>query len=258
MDLDILESKPDLNKSVKLIIEPLAPLSMVSDLPGTYYKVQEIPDKFKLCGLFENILGWQFSKKDRQDIIKNLKNHYKKKIKEKDYDLEISNSGYQPLLLDFFEIGMVYKSESMNYNDLWKRAFSRMDADVHPKGTSNVDYQTLREKGWIKNEVNRQEEIKEKIKGLDSKNDKDEIHELKEGIKKSPLLQFFEKNKKAYPMYYTSPTLREYTDYLGQEIQISLKIDQNLLLLLNQAVNECSSAYLGNSEGWVEIKIEEL
>lgn len=258
MNIELLKKQPSLNKNIKLIIEPLAPLSMVSDLPGTYYKVQEIPDKFKLAGLFENILGWHFSKKDREAVLKQMKTFHRKEFEDKNFEIEKSNSTYQPLLLDFFEIGMVYKSESVNYNDLWKRSFSRMDADVHPKGTSNLDYQTLREKGWIKNENQRQEEIKKKIKGLDSKNDKEEIQELKEGIKKSPLLQFFEKNKKSYPMYYTSPTLREYTDYLGQCIQMSLKIDQKLLSLLSQAFNECSSAYLGNSEGWVEIKIDEL
>ncbi len=226
MDLNILENKPDLNKCVKLIIEPLAPLSMVSDLPGTYYKVQEVPDKFKLCGLFENILGWQFSKKDRQAITKNLKNHYNKRFKEKDYDLSSSNSGFQPLLLDFFEIGMVYKSESINFNDLWKRSFRRNDEDVHPKGTPNLDYQKLREK---------------------------QIQ-----LKSISLKEFYKSNLSSFPLYYTTPTLREYIDYLGQNIQISLKIDQTLLSLLNQAINECSSAYLGNSEGWVEIKIEEL
>src|SRR5690554_1443268 len=239
-NLEILKFKPELNKKVKLVIEPLGPLSMVSDLPGTYYKVQEIPDKYKISGLFENILGWHFSKKDRESVLKLMKAVYKKQFKDNSFEIKKSNSSYQPLLSDFFEIGMTYKSESINYNDLWKRSFSRMDADVHPKGTSNLDYQTLREKGWIKNENKKQEEIKEKIKVLDSKNDKEEIQELKEGIKKTPLLQFFEKNKKSYPMYYTSPTLREYTDYLGQNIQIVLKIDENLLSLLNQAIEECS------------------
>src|SRR5690554_1212509 len=225
-NLEILKFKPELNKKVKLVIEPLAPLSMVSDLPGSYYKVQEIPDKFKLAGLFENILGWQFGKKTRQDILKDLKKHYKKKFKEKDYDLDVSNSGFQPLLLDYFEIGMVYKSESMNYNDLWKRSFRRNDEDVHPKGTPNLDYQKLREK---------------------------QIQ-----LKSISLKEFYKSNLSSFPLYYTTPTLREYIDYLGQNIQISLKIDQTLLSLLNQAINECSSAYLGNSEGWVEIKIEEL
>lgn len=258
MELNILLEKPVLNKDVKLVIEPLAPLSMVSEIPGTYYKAQDVPDRFKLCGLFENILGWHFSKKDREDILKYLKDHYKKNFKEKEFELEKSNSSYQPLLLDFFEIGMVYKTESINYNDLWKRSFSRMDADVHPKGTPNIDYSRLKQKGWIKKEEIRQEEVKNEIKTLDSKTDKDKISELKGGIKKKPLLQFFESNKKAYPMYYTSPTLREYIDYLSGNIQMSLKIDENLFELLSKALLGYSSAYLGNNEGWVEIKLEEL
>jgi len=59
-------------------------------------------------------------------------------------------------------------------------------------------------------------------------------------------------------MFYTSPTLREYTDYLGGQIQISLTLDNRVLQELNKALKFCSSAYLGNSEGWVEIKIEEI
>src|SRR5690625_2625207 len=194
-NLEILKFKPELNKKVKLVIEPLAPLSMVSDLPGSYYKVQEIPDKFKLAGLFENILGWHFSKKDRDAVLKQMKTFHKKEFKDKDFNIEKSNSSYQPLLLDFFEIGMVYKSESINYNDLWKRSFSRMDADVHPKGTTNLDYQILREKGWIKNESNRQEEAKEKIKGLDPKNRSEERRVGKECRERRREIYTKEKNK---------------------------------------------------------------
>lgn len=258
MDLGILLLKPKLDKKIKLIIEPLAPLSMVSDLPGTYYKNHDVPDIFKICGLFENVLGWHFDKKDRNSILKYLKKHYKKNLNENDFDIERSNSKYQPLLINYFEMGMVFKFESFNYDDLWKRCFSRMDADVHPKGTINLDYETLKEKVWIKEEEKLQEKIKEEIKALDSKLDKEKIAELKEETKKTPLLKFFEENKKSYPMYYTSPTLREYTDYLGSNIQISLMIDDRLLEMLKDALNICATAYLGNSEGWIEMKIEVL
>lgn len=258
MNIKLLLSKPVLNKRIKLIIEPLAPLSMVSELPGTYYKNQEVPDKFKLAGLFENVLGWQFDKKDREDIIKYLKKYFKKNFKESDFDIDKSNSSYQPLLLDYFEVGMVYKPETVSYEDLWQRSFSRMDADVHPKGTINIDYETLRKKDWIIREAKQQESIKEKIKTLNPNEDKDEINDLKEKINKTPLLKFFIDNRKFYPMFYTSPTLREYTDYMGGQIQISLTLDNRLLMELNKALDSCSSAYLGNSEGWIEIKIEEL
>lgn len=258
MNIEILQSKPMLDKMAKLIIQPLAPLSMVSEIPGIYYKANDMPDKIKLCGLFENILGWNFDRKDRDKISKDLMDFHKKKLKDKDYEIMKSNSSYQPLLFDFFEIGMVFKYETINYNDLWKRSFSRMDADVHPKGTPNIDYNRLRQKGWIKEEESRQEGIKKEIKSLDSKTDKEKITELKEKIKKAPLLMFFEENKKAYPMYYTSPTIREYIDYLGANIQIQLKIDDRLFEKLILAIENCSTAYLGNSEGWVELKLEEI
>lgn len=258
MNIEILQTQSNINKVAKLTIQPLAPLSMVSEIPGTYYKAEDIPDKIKLCGLFENILGWHFDKKDRDEISKDLIDFHKKRLKNKKYGIGKSNSGYQPLLFDFFEIGMIFKSETINYNDLWKRSFSRMDADVHPKGTPNIDYNRLRQKGWIKEEENRQESIKKEIKSLDSKIDKEKITELKEKIKKAPLLMFFEENKKAYPMYYTSPTIREYIDYLGANIQIQLKIDGRLFEKLVLALENCSTAYLGNSEGWVELKLEEI
>jgi len=227
MDIKILSEKPEINKDVKLIIDPLAPLSMVADIPGTYYKAQEVPDKYKLCGLFENILGWHFSKNDRSKILKKVKENYKKKFKKKNYRLKQANSGYTPLLYDFFEMGMVFKNEPINYNDLWKRCFSRTDENkVHPNGTPNLDYRTLRRK-YI-------------------------------ALRTEKLETFYKININSFPMYYTTPTLREYVDYQYYNIQIALKIDDGLYRMLQEALHECSTAYLGNSESWVEIKIEEL
>lgn len=225
IDLNIIFQKPMLDKQAKLIIMPLAPLSMVSDIPGTYYKTQEVPDKYKLCGLFENILGWHFDKGDRIAIQKKLKEFNKKVLKNASYENTEANSGFQPLLFNFFETGIFLKYNSQHYNDLWKKAFSRMDADVHAKGTPNLDYEVLRQK--------------------------------QHALKTEPIADFFKVNKKKYPLYYTSPTLREYVVYEG-EIQIKLDIHQPLFMELKKALQHNSTAYLGNSEGWVEIKIEEI
>lgn len=259
-EIKLLLKDPQKKLKAKLTIVPLAPLSMVSDIPGTYYKTQEVPDKFKLCGLFENILGWHFSKNDREQISKKIKEFNIKKLKNKKYQLNRSNSSFQPLLFDFFDVGLVFKQSSINYNDLWKRAFSRMDADVHPKGTPNLDYGTLKKKNWITEKEKEQAEIKEQIKQLDKELEKDKIDELKSKLlpgATSPLLAFFQENKKTFPLYYTSPTLREYIDHSGP-IQIGLDIDKKLFDLLMESLIENSTAYLGNSEGWVEINLEEI
>ena len=78
IDISLLFEKPELDSSVILIIQPLAPLSMVSGLPGSYYKTERIPTKFMLSGLFENLLGWHFSKEDRAKIFREMKKAHKK------------------------------------------------------------------------------------------------------------------------------------------------------------------------------------
>ncbi|MDW8464738.1 MAG: hypothetical protein RML35_00655 [Chloroherpetonaceae bacterium] len=64
VDISLLFEEPKLDKTVCLIVQPLAPLSMVSVLPGSYYKTERVPTKEMLCGLFENLLGWHFSEED--------------------------------------------------------------------------------------------------------------------------------------------------------------------------------------------------
>ena len=60
LDLSLLKELPELSANVTLEIRPLAPLSMVSEMPGSYYKSMKCPDKKMICGLFENILGWHY------------------------------------------------------------------------------------------------------------------------------------------------------------------------------------------------------
>lgn len=254
MDLSILKKKPDLNKKIKLIISPLAPLSMVSDIPGSYYKTDTTPNKFKICGLFENILGWHLSANDRDKINKELA----KKVKER--KLNESNSNYKPLIFDFFDINLSFSGKSIQYNDLWKKSYRRSDADVHPKGTPNLDYIVLKNKKWVKEKELEQEKLKEELGKLNKESEinKIKIEILKEKISsKTPLLIFFQQNLKAYPTYYTSPTLREFISF-ENDIQLGLTIDETLLSQIENVLKECSTGYLGNSEGWVEIKIERI
>jgi CRISPR-associated protein Cas5 len=256
MDINILKQKPELTEKIKLIIQPLAPLSMVSDIPGTYYKTQNTPDKYKVCGLFENMLGWHFSLKDRNKINKELK---KKENTRKENE---SNSSYKPLLFDFFDITLSYTGTTIQYNDLWKKSFRRSDAIVHPNGTPNLDYAVLRKKSWIKDKENEQEKLKDELNELkkDEEFNKAKIEAVREKLlpgSTTPLLSFFKDNINAYPTFYTSPTLREYISFEG-EIQLGLSIDKELLEQLETILKDCSTGYLGNSEGWVELKIERL
>ena len=72
IDLSILKKLPELKTQAVLSIRPLAPLSMVSELPGSFYKTMKYPSKKMLCGLFENMLGWHFDNKLRLEIFKDM------------------------------------------------------------------------------------------------------------------------------------------------------------------------------------------
>lgn len=237
LDLSILEKIPEPNLKVILEIEPLAPLSMVSELPGSYYKTLKSPDKKMLCGLFENILGWHIDLADRKAIIKELTALRKKQAK-KNSQLEFvdktKGSTYSPLLMDYFEILLPVVPELGFYDDLWSKAYRRSDADVHPKGTFNLDFRIIPLK-------RQQPRDKDKPQKIDN----------------SALFDFFRKNINSYPLYYSTPTSREYV-FIKGKYQIKIAMDSDLYKMLFDKLLLENIGYLGNSEGWINLKLKEL
>jgi CRISPR-associated protein Cas5 len=65
-DLNFLLEEPDFSTKAKLTIDALAPLSMVTSMPGKYYRSQPEPTDEMLYGLLENALGWHISTKERR------------------------------------------------------------------------------------------------------------------------------------------------------------------------------------------------
>ena len=171
IDLSILKKIPELNTKVILEIEPLAPLSMVSELPGSYYKTLKVPNKKMLCGLLENLLGWHIDLADRKAIVKELSKLREKQAK-KDTSIKFEDktkgSNYCPLLMDYFEINEVQPmfAKAVFYDDLWNKAFRRSDATgnqpTHAKGTINIDYSLIP----IKRELPRDQKILTKLRML--------------------------------------------------------------------------------------------
>lgn len=237
LDLSILEKIPEPNLKVILEIEPLAPLSMVSELPGSYYKTLKSPDKKMLCGLFENILGWHIDLADRKAIIKELAALRKKQAKKNPQLVFVDKtkgSTYSPLLMDYFDIVLPVIPALGFYDDLWSKAYRRADADVHPKGTFNLDYGII--------PLKRQQP-----------RDKDKPQKIDNGA----LFDFFKKNVDSYPLYYSTPTSREYVFVKGK-YQIQIVIDSDLYKMLRDRLARENIGYLGNSEGWVDLKFEQL
>lgn len=225
IDISILSREPNKTEEITLIIEPLTPLSMVTDLPGSYYKSQKAPSKKMLCGLIENIIGWRFPGKIRADILNTIKRGKKKLPKYEE------GSTYKPLLMDYFDVigtPVVTFDSLCFYDDLWARNHSRKDSPLeHAIKCRNVS-QTLID-SW-KCEINADSENKKEIN---------------------------EKYKGQIPNFYpVLPTKREYISMKNGQYRYTLKMDPELLNVLASCIEEYNIGYLGNSEGWVNIVVE--
>lgn len=235
--IGFLKQVPSLTAKAILEIRPLAPLSMVSDMPGSYYKTLKKPDKKMLCGLFENILGWHIDSADRKQLYKELKQIRKKQ--KVDFKDKYNGSTYQPLLMDFFEIDGDVEIDKFDsicfYDDLWSRCFRRSDSNKHINGCRNADYRIIAPKYQVFNEI-------DNSNSADKEKEKDD---------------WFKENIGRYPYYYSSPTKREYISIDGV-FKVKLSMDKELFDLLTQSVQSNNIGYLGNNEGWVDLKIELL
>ncbi|MEG2069900.1 MAG: type I-PGING CRISPR-associated protein Cas5p [Bacteroidales bacterium] len=237
INLSLLKNIPQPNVQVELRIEPLAPLSMVNELSGSFYKTLKFPDKKMICGLLENVLGWHIDWSDRKKIVKDIEKSRKRKKNKIEFGDQIKGSTYVPLLIDYFEVTDAIKIEFTEvcfFDDLWSRSYRRADAVVHAKGTDNIDYKLIPQK-WM---LRRDEKDQQK---LDSK----------------AFEEFFKENIGKFPMYYSTPTIREYIHLNGSYI-IPLLMDVELFSILNKKLKTNNIGYLGNSEGWVNLKLIQL
>lgn len=242
-DISILKKIPELDKNIVLEIEPLAPLSMVSELPGSYYKTLKMPDKKMLCGLFENLLGWHIDLADRKAITKELRTLRDKQAKKSPnvkFIDKTKGSTYCPLLMDYFEINEIQPvvSKAIFYDDLWSKSFRRSDAvgnqPTHAKGTANIDYTLIP----IKRELPR-----------DPKKNKQ--------IDNASLGKLYGEKIDKFPFYYSTPTKREYISMEGKYV-VQINIDQDLCKALIENISCNNICYLGNSEGWIDVKIKNV
>ena len=243
INISILSIIPKINKEVILVIQPLAPLSMIGELPGSYYKTLKIPSKKMICGLFENLLGWHIDEADRKSIIKDLialRKRQSKKQQGIEFVDSTKGSTYSPLLMDYFEIESVQPvlSKAIFYNDLWSKAFRRSDAiggtPTHAKGSMNIDYSLITRKRELPR---------------DPKNEKQ--------VENVALGKFYGENKDKFPFFYSTPTNREFISMEGNYV-LKLKIDSILLDMLSEQIPDNNICYLGNSEGWIDLKLNTI
>lgn len=231
IDISLLFEEPMLDAIAILKIQPLAPLSMVNNLPGSYYKTESIPTKFMLSGLFENLLGWHFSKEDRAKIFKEMKKKHKKNFKQ-ELEKEESEAGYQSLVGYYFQlVSPTFVPILQYYEDLWTQHLIGGD-QRHADGAINYDWRLENERNIIKSKM-KSKELTEKDFG-----------------------KFFMDNRALFPLYYRSVPKREFIIAKGNYM-FRININRQLLSLLQTACFDMNIGYLGTSEGWVDISFRE-
>lgn len=232
IDFSFLKEPTKTKTALRLEILPLAALSMTSGVAGSYYKSDFEPSKKMLCGLLENYLGWHLSAKDRKDILSDVKK-LRKKSKTEPITGSFEGSNYQPLIWDYLEITSIEKPKMESYDDYWSRAFRRVDAINHAKGTFQASHEAV----IAKRSLPRDEDGKLVAKDYED---------------------YFKLNYGLWPMYYSTPTQREYiyAQFAEGDLPyvIEIEVDSNLANRLLETEGE--PCYLGTSEGWVDLKIK--
>lgn len=237
MDISFLTQSSE-RTSCKLLLEPLAPYSMVDEVPGSYYKSLTAPSKHQLCGLFENVLGFHIGVKDRERLFKDVAKAFEKQQKGKvKLERVESKSGYLPLLYHLFDVSLTLVPPLTHLDDLWKKAFRRTDAGdnpVHANGSVNQDIDVVRRKRLIERDADKPDRPTKKALG-----------------------DLFTAQIGSFPLYYTTLATREYLMTTGS-YTLKLDIATSLLMRLEDALETNNLAYLGTNDGWVDIQINRL
>lgn len=234
VDISVLFEKPELTKSAIMWIEPLAPLSMVVSMPGSYYRSQGEPSPYMIYGMLENLLGWHFDSIIRRGILKKMKSEFSKKYKIKEIVSTSSEVNFTPVLQQHLKIEhpALFQPHKEFFEDYWTQHLKDVD-ERHAKGSRNYDSSL----DYIVNK----------------------IYELPKNEQDQQWRTIFEQNTSKFPKYYQSPTKREFVSTVGK-YGYKIHVNESLLDLMIKAINESqiSPTYIGTNEGWIDLQIQEL
>src|SRR5205085_10188999 len=234
LDLNSLLQPPEFSTRAILTIDALAPLSMVTSMPGKYYRSQPEPTDAMLYGLLENALGWHIAEGERKVLVKKLERRFGTQA-------TTTRVGYTSLLQ--FHVRFAVKSlpPLSHYDDLWAQ---------HLKGGSFLDGSRNYDKRVIPlmNAYRDREKTGVIINDrANASKESEKLHEFRNGdqIHVNVVRRYF-------PQYYASPTSREYVIPQGvykYVIETSAELARMLAIAF---ADPAAPRYLGSNDGWVD------
>lgn len=239
-NFSFLLEKPTFTVKKLMIIEPLAPLSMVAGLSGKYYRSQPKPTTIMLWGMLENALGWHFDKKERTEIVKKMKS-------ELNDDFVSSDLGFVSLLQHHVKLEdnlTVTSRDTFHYDDLWSQ---QLKGASFIGGSRNYSAEVIP----LMNAINGKRVTTSDGAGAKRGNDLIENFEDGDLIHNNVLKPYF-------PQYYSSPTPREFIVHDGLYSYI-VETSETIMSILESGLSDpAAPLYLGSNDGWVDVRLEEM
>lgn len=255
LDLSFLLQPPEFSARAMLTIDALAPLSMVTSMPGAYYRSQTEPNDEMLCGMLENALGWHCAEdylnteKERQQLTEKISKIIQKsqgRTSKDKIEIKQTDVGFISLLQFHLRIVNRFAPSVMHYEDYWSRQV-RNNSFYKSKGY-NYDLHVHR----LLNAVAEKEVT---------------IGENKEqfGTDPSLIINFKEKEKihlevlrPYFAQYHSKPTKREYIvpqSAYKYGVETSPELAKRIAIAIE---DPAAPLYLGSNDGWVDVKWEIL
>ncbi|MCA0270322.1 MAG: hypothetical protein LCH53_14050 [Bacteroidetes bacterium] len=253
-DLSFYLDPPDLTARGVLVLDALAPLSMVAELPGHYFRSQPSPTPAMLYGMLENALGWHFDEATRREALKALAKEAKKRHKKGPWAEHpwLSGkppeppSGYVPLLAFHVAFGPPSLPSLMTYDDLWSQ-------NLHDPASQNFFGGSRHYDGALEDIITRSVQ-KDVVFGDRAGFETVEMDRLDQAASGAQLN--FKSVRPAFPAYYASPKKREYVVPDGV-YRIPVRTTPRLAERLADALDRpLAPLYAGSNDGWVDASWE--
>lgn len=256
IDLSFYLEPPELERRGRLIISSLAPVSMVSQQPGTYFRSELSPTNEMLYGMIENATGWHFDEDHRKKIIKGLIKVAKKKYGTdpswKDHPwlkgkLATSGSGYASFLQYHLKFTSVHRDDDpLTWDDLWSM-LNKSDSISFVGGSRNYDFR-------LERLITESRKDSPAVTFGDRKGyERFTLSELKKLVEGQIHVKSLSPN---FPQFYSSPRKRGYIEPQVPwvyEIACTEKVSQ----IISEAINQPEAPlYVGTNDGWVNAQWE--
>lgn len=235
LEFEVLEQSPDFSGRAILMVEVLAPLSLVAKAPGKYYRSQPAPTDPMLYGLLENALGWHIGAKERGDFVKRLQRQH-------GGTAQASGVGFVSLLQFHLRFGDVRQVPPLlRYDDLWAQ---HLKGNAFAGGSREYDHRAIP----LMNAV-AAKQVKVDDRAGSSK-DPAALTDFSEGdaVHLDVLRPYF-------PQYYVSPTPREYVEPREGKYLFLAETSAEMAARIGEAVTDpAAPLYLGTNDGWVDVE----